>query len=249
MTATSRSMPGKKLAAARDRLGDRERVLEQPVPVGLVVGLRRRRVAEARPGLASRAPKKRSSSSRSSRVLDRLQQLRAGRPRAARPATSEPVARSSISYSSASALAQLGDLDLRPPALAQFSKTPVTWTGAAGGAERVERLGVLPADRLGGAGGVADRSAAATARRCACAAARGRGPRRRRAPAGRPRARAADDPLGGVDGASESTRRRSSIARRLRLVRLPSGDGTTRRRRSDRESRPRIGSTHLPNPK
>ena len=53
-------------------------------------------------------------------------------------------------------LAQVGDLDLRPPALAHFEDAGDE-DGGAGGAERVARLGVLPADRLGGAGGVADR--------------------------------------------------------------------------------------------
>ena len=74
MTATSRSMPGKKLAAARDRLGDRERVLEQPVAVGLVVDLRRRRVAEAGPdrrALAEEAVEQLAQL----RVLDRREQL------------------------------------------------------------------------------------------------------------------------------------------------------------------------------
>ena len=43
---------GEEVGGGADRLGDRERVLEQPVAVGLVVGLGGRRVAEAGPGLA-----------------------------------------------------------------------------------------------------------------------------------------------------------------------------------------------------
>ncbi len=42
VTATSRSMPGKRGADRADRLGDSQAVLEQAVPVGLVVVLRRR---------------------------------------------------------------------------------------------------------------------------------------------------------------------------------------------------------------
>ena len=64
---------GEEVGRGADRLGDRERVLEQAVAVGLVVDLRRRRVAETGPGLAS-SPKKHSSSWRSSRVLDGRQQ-------------------------------------------------------------------------------------------------------------------------------------------------------------------------------
>ncbi len=49
VTATSRSMPGKGGGGRADRLRDGERVVEQSVPVGLVVELRRRRLAEAPP--------------------------------------------------------------------------------------------------------------------------------------------------------------------------------------------------------
>ena len=53
-------------------------------------------------------------------------------------------------------LAQVGDLDLRPPALADLEDAGDE-DGGAGAAEGVEGLRLLPADRLGGAGGVADR--------------------------------------------------------------------------------------------
>ena len=52
--------------------------------------------------------------------------------------------------------AQLGDLDLRPPAIAHFEDAGDV-DRAAAAAERVELLGPLPADRLGGPGRVADR--------------------------------------------------------------------------------------------
>ena len=65
---------GEEGGGGADRLGDRERVLEQPVAVGLVVDLRRRRVAEARPGrraLAEEAVEQLAQL----RVLDRAEQL------------------------------------------------------------------------------------------------------------------------------------------------------------------------------
>ena len=50
-TATSRSMPGNVAEIAETAWATREGVLQQPVAVGLVVALRRRRVAEGRPGV------------------------------------------------------------------------------------------------------------------------------------------------------------------------------------------------------
>ena len=57
-----------------DRLGDRQRVLEQAVAVGLVVALGRRRVAVARPGRRSLAEDRRQQPPQV-RVLDRREQL------------------------------------------------------------------------------------------------------------------------------------------------------------------------------
>src|SRR5665811_2465366 len=47
--------PGEEVGRGADRLRDRDRVLEQPVAVGLVVDLGRRRVAEAGPLLRALA--------------------------------------------------------------------------------------------------------------------------------------------------------------------------------------------------
>ena len=74
VTATSRSMPGEGGRDRADRLGDGEAVLEQPVAVGLVVELRRRRVAVGRPALRARADQPLEQHPQV-RLLDRRDQL------------------------------------------------------------------------------------------------------------------------------------------------------------------------------
>ena len=110
---------GEEVGGGADRLRDRDRVLEQAVAVGLVVDLRRRRVAEAGPdlrvarrrsgraGRAAGAPGPSPSSSRRS-----LSRRSSG--------TSEPAARSSARTRRLGRLAQRRELDLRPPALADL---------------------------------------------------------------------------------------------------------------------------------
>ena len=195
---------GEEVGGGGDRLRDRERVLEQPVAVGLVVDLRRRRVAEAGP----RSPSPRRRRGRAARAAAGSGSSRAAARRSASSrstGTSEPVARSASSYSPGGGLAQRGELDLRPPALAVLEGAGDEDAGAPGG-ERVERLGVLPGDRLDGAAGVAERSAAA---RVAVALAPQLTAADRvdaAAPAARPRARAA--------GPSAAPKPRSSSALR-----------------------------------
>ena len=111
---------GEEVGGGADRLGDRERVLEQPVAVGLVVDLRRRRVAEARPGLAS--PRRRSGrAARAAAGPGPSPAARAGRLSSRSSETSRlgaPGRRSRTRARSASR--SVGELDLRPPALADL---------------------------------------------------------------------------------------------------------------------------------
>ena len=95
MTATSRSMPGKVAEIAETAWATVERVLEQPVAVGLVVALGGRRVAERGARSRDSGPNTASSSARRWRfwtVADELAQVglhlrrrRAAGRRAARP--------------------------------------------------------------------------------------------------------------------------------------------------------------------
>jgi hypothetical protein len=144
---------GEEVGRGGDRLGDRERVLEQPVPVGLVVGLGGRGVAEALPVLAAWGEEKVEQLAQLE-VLDRVEQgaqvdLEAlGRDLGA----DRQIVHLELSVLSG---AHLGHLDLGAPLFRVLEDAGDVDRGARG-AERVADLGIVPADRLGGAGRVAD---------------------------------------------------------------------------------------------
>ncbi len=108
---------GEEVGRGGDRLGDRERVLEQPVPVGLVVGLRRRRDREALPGLRVGAEED----------VEQLAQLRALDRRQQFAQLALELLRRDLGLGGqvlgrvlvVLGLAQGADLDLRPPAIAR----------------------------------------------------------------------------------------------------------------------------------
>ena len=109
---------GEEVGGGADRLGDRERVLEQPVAVGLVVDLGRRRVAEAGPGLAARREEGVEQQPQL-RVLDRRQQrAQVG----LQPLEGDVgLGRQFVGLVLVRlGLAQRRELDLRPPALAHL---------------------------------------------------------------------------------------------------------------------------------
>ena len=154
-------MPGK---AGRDRahgLADRERVLEQPVAVGLVVELRRRRGAEALPDLGALA-EQRVQQPPQMRVADRLDQAaqvglhladverRAVRP--GRRARTRPPRRP-----------RRLDGELGAAALVHLVAAARRARGARARRPRASRRRVLPADRRQRAG--ASRAASAAGSR------------------------------------------------------------------------------------
>ena len=178
---------GEEVGGGADRLGDGDRVLEQAVAVGLVVDLRRRRVAEARPDL--RVARRRSArAGRAAAAPGPSPAAGAACPRAPRrrPPTRRRGRLGVVLVRRG--LAQAGELDLRPPALAHLEDAADLDRRSP--ARRARRAPRRPPRRPPRRRRWRRRApAAARARRCACAAARAREPRRRPRPAGRPRAR------------------------------------------------------------
>jgi hypothetical protein len=136
-----------------DRLRDGDRVLEKPVAVGLVVDLRRRRLAEARPALGALA-KEALQQPPQLRVLNRRQQLAQVLLEAV-----ERHARTARQLGRVVLLrlrqADLRQLHLRAPALAGLEDA-LDVDRSAGLGQRVARLRFVPGDGLDAAAAVAE---------------------------------------------------------------------------------------------
>ena len=115
-----------------DGLADRERVLEQPVEVGLVVELRRRRDAKARPDLRAVAVERvqQLAQVRDLHRLDQLAEVGLEAVEGDVGAAGEVV----LVVLAGARLAQCGELDLRPPAVADLEAAGDEHRGARGGA-------------------------------------------------------------------------------------------------------------------
>ena len=177
---------GEEVGRGGDRLGDRERVLEQPVPVGLVIGLGGGGVAEALPVLAAGGEEEVEQLAQLE-VLDRVEErAQIGLEALGRDlGPDREIVHLELAVFGG---AQLGHLDLGAP-LFGVLEDAADVDRRARRAERVADLGVVPADRLGGAGRVADGHPQPRLTVLLAPQLGARGPRRRRAPAGRPRGR------------------------------------------------------------
>jgi hypothetical protein len=128
-------------------------VLEQPVAIGLVVDLRRRRLAEPVPDLRALAEEA-VEQGQELRLLQRRDQLAEVvlEPLDGDLGADRQVLRLVLARRR---LAQRRQLDLRSPALADLEGATEV-DDDAGGGDRVELLRLLPADGLGAAAGVGD---------------------------------------------------------------------------------------------
>ena len=115
VTATSRSMPRERRADRADRLGDAEAVLEQPVAVGLVVVLGRRRRCGSRP--TARSPRRtRAPAGSAGAAPGSWRAARAARSSICSTARAGPSSRSSSVEAPGSAASQAAQVDLRAEA-------------------------------------------------------------------------------------------------------------------------------------
>ena len=124
---------GEEVGGGGDRLGDRERVLEQPVAVGLVVDLRRRRVAEARPDLRALAEEAVEQLAQLG-ALDGVEQLAQVGSRAARRGRRSRSARSSVVVLARRVASRRAVSLIFGPQRSLTSKLPATKTAVPGAA-------------------------------------------------------------------------------------------------------------------
>ena len=137
-----------------DALGDRDGVLEQPAGVGLVVVLRRRRGAEARPVLGLRAEEAVKQPAQLG-ALDGRDQVAQVLPRDGRPGVAGASARASGSYSSDSA-GRIDSIVICLPNCWWTEKRPATMTTPPGCAASKHSATAIPGDRGHGPGAVGE---------------------------------------------------------------------------------------------
>ena len=123
---------GEERRGGADALGDREGVVEEPVAVGLVVVLRRRGLAEARPARGVRG-RRSGRAGAAAGAPGRSRSARAGPPRGGRSRPGGPSTTWSGSYSPGSAC-RTASIVIWRPNLGLIEKRPVTWTTLPGSA-------------------------------------------------------------------------------------------------------------------
>ena len=136
------------------RLGNRDRVVEQPVPVGLVVVLGGRSLAEPRPDRGARVEEAVEQLAKL-RILDRRRAARAGRPRAAPPERSARRRGRTPSNSSGRA-GRIASIVIFAPVLRMDSEPAADVDRGARGRRPRTPPRLLPDHRLDGPGAVAD---------------------------------------------------------------------------------------------
>ena len=153
MTAMSRSIPGKAERGGAHRLGNRDRVVEEPVPIGLVVVLGGRSLTEPRPDRGARVEQAVEELSKL-RMLDGAEQLA--------QVGLESFHRNTRSVGEVGPLELLGargtdclDRDL-PAVLGMDSGAAADVDRGAGDGDLERLLDSIPDHRLDGPGAVAD---------------------------------------------------------------------------------------------